>query len=240
MTREPGDWAFLVRLYHEIGRVDDALDAIDALVESDPCLSAEDRNLFAVVYKGAIDPLRQTVRHLKSVGEGEHVANQQERGDLVAAALATSYDHLTRVCQRALSTLSDRLFPPAPDPAAKAFYVKLQGDFHRYLAECSPPDQMAFLLERARRHYDETQEYTQYMDPCDPFRLGLVLNIAVFQYEHLDEKDRAAELLDAAFGEISDEGIANLPPGFQEEALETVRIMRRNLRLWHGELDDGE
>lgn len=67
---------------------------------------------------------------------------------------------------------------------AKVFYLKMRGDYNRYLCEF-PPENQAFI-ENARSSYEEADNIARNnLASTSPTRLGLHLNIAVFYYETL-------------------------------------------------------
>jgi tetratricopeptide (TPR) repeat protein len=171
--------------------------------------------------------------------ESELSENHPERADIVLEYQIKAYQELADVCQRAVSVISNHLLPAAPSPSSQAFFTKLQGDFTRYLAECASSDQTQFLLEQVKGYYDKSLEVcTANLDLRDPIRLGLVLNMSVFAYEHLGEKERATELLELALSEIGETSLDELAPPERNESIAALAVMRRNLLLWSGGIED--
>jgi 14-3-3 protein epsilon len=226
------DVMFLVRLYHQLSRPTEALALIGELVNSAPSFSEAERNLFVLVYKSAIDPLRQTIRTLQSF---EAAGDHPECSDMLAQYRNQAVQELTNICQHGTAVIRGRLLPAALDPRSTAFFLKLTGDLTRYITEFAPSDQIPSLLEEISSHYDKglTVANTS-LHACDPVRLGLILNMSVFAYEQLGDKDRAQELLQHVRVEVSDEGIAELPVEHRHDAIETLRAMKQNLVMWSG------
>jgi hypothetical protein len=226
------DLAFRVRLYHELGRTYDAIDSLDLLIADSCVLSDEDRHLFSCVYKSAFDSLRQGVRHLTSIYKAELEEGHSDRAEKLREFQERAFADLDRLCERALSAINEHLLPNSPNARATAFYHKLVGDFSRYHSECAPESEMPKLLEKAKKNYDRSIEICAKELPLrDSLRLSVILNHAVFQYEHLHRKEDAAELIRAALEEI--DGRQAGEGGEQEpEILATLEIMRRNIRLW--------
>ncbi|PPS06865.1 hypothetical protein GOBAR_AA13783 [Gossypium barbadense] len=64
----------------------------------------------------------------ESRGNGDHVAIIKEyRGKIEA--------ELSKICDGILSLLESHLIPSASTAESKVFYLKMKGDYHRYLAE---------------------------------------------------------------------------------------------------------
>jgi hypothetical protein len=69
----------------------------------------------------------------------------------------------------------------------------LKGDYYRYVAEAFPqPEDNPVQLEakeEAAKCYKLAEDISKaQLDPCNPIRLGLTLNLALFYYHVLDDK----------------------------------------------------
>ncbi|KAM6566871.1 hypothetical protein CsatA_025999 [Cannabis sativa] len=73
------------------------------------------------------------------------------------------------------------LIPSASSTESKVFYLKMKGDYHRYLAEFKD----IAIADLASTH---------------PIRLGLALNFSVFYYEILNKFHKACTLANTGFG----------------------------------------
>ena len=75
------------------------------------------------------------------------------------------------------------------------FYLKMKGDYYRYLAEVAVGDTRATVLEDSQKAYQEAFEIAKSkMQPTHPIRLGLALNFSVFYYEILNSPEKACQL----------------------------------------------
>ena len=98
-------------------------------------LTVEERNLLSVAYKNVIGARRASWRIVSSIEQKE-----EGRGAAGHAAAARSYRarveaELSNICAGILRLLDERLVPAAAAVDAKVFYLKMKGDYHRYLAE---------------------------------------------------------------------------------------------------------
>ena len=72
----------------------------------------------------------------------------------------------------------------------------------RYIAEFSDGDAKSKAAENARLAYEEAHKVAEKDLPVThPIRLGLVLNYSVFQYEVLQNPDKACKMARTAFGD---------------------------------------
>merc|ERR1711921_12195 len=150
---------------------------------------------------------------------------------------------LTKICEEVLSLLNDHLIAKATVHESKVFYLKMKGDYYRYLAEVATGDARAAVLEDSQKSYEDAFECAKAkMEPTHPIRLGLALNFSVFYYEIVGAPDRACHLAKQAF----DDAIAELDTLNEDSYKDSTLIMqllRDNLTLWTsdttGEGEDG-
>ncbi|CBI33141.3 unnamed protein product, partial [Vitis vinifera] len=118
------------------------------------------------------------------------------------------------------------------------FYLKMKGDYHRYLAEFKTGAERKEAAESTLAAYKSAQDIaTVELAPTHPIRLGLALNFSVFYYEILNSPDRACNLAKQAF----DEAIAELDTLGEESYKDSTLIMqllRDNLTLWTSDMQD--
>lgn len=77
----------------------------------------------------------------------------------------------------------------------KVFFHKMEGDYHRYLAEFQTGDVRKQSADKALQAYEVATECSRAnMSTTHPIRLGLALNFSVFYYEIKNEPDRACSL----------------------------------------------
>ena len=75
------------------------------------------------------------------------------------------------------------------------FYLKMKGDYYRYLAEVSVGDKLEDFKGKASDAYKHAQEAAEEgMPTTHPIRLGLALNFSVFYYEILNQPEQACAL----------------------------------------------
>jgi len=131
-----------------------------------------------------------------------------------------------------LKILGETLIPNAEAGEAKAFYLKMQGDYYRYLAEVALGDDRAKIMSNSQDAYCAAFDIAEAeMPPTHPIRLGLALNFSVFHYEILNNPEEACTLAKTAF----DLAIAELDTLSEESYKDSTLIMqllRDNLTLW--------
>lgn len=145
---------------------------------------------------------------------------------------------LEDICGNILSLLDEHLIPTASSGESKVFYLKMKGDYHRYLAEFKTTSEKKDAADNTLSAYKEAQDIALVdLAPTHPIRLGLALNFSVFYYEILNSPERACHLAKLAF----DEAIAELDTLGEESYKDSTLIMqllRDNLTLWTSDMQD--
>jgi len=139
---------------------------------------------------------------------------------------------LRDICQDVLQLLDKYLILKASNPESKVFYLKMKGDYFRYLAEVATGENRTTVIDDSQRAYSEAFDIAKtQMQPTHPIRLGLALNFSVFYYEILNSPERACHLAKQAF----DDAIAELDSLNEDSYKDSTLIMqllRDNLTLW--------
>lgn len=143
---------------------------------------------------------------------------------------------LESICASILELLDNHLIPTASSGESKVFYLKMKGDYHRYLAEFKTGADRREAAEHTLLAYTAAEDIAKSsLEPTHPIRLGLALNFSVFYYEILNSPERACHLAKQAF----DEAIAELDSLGEESYKDSTLIMqllRDNLTLWTSDM----
>merc|ERR1712166_794710 len=105
-------------------------------------------------------------------------------------------DKLTTDCKNIINMINSKVLSKPCDGEAKAFFVKMVGDYYRYIAENAKGALMEEVKQNALKSYNEANQIT--LPPCNPIKLGLALNFSVFHYEVMKNHKAACELADQA------------------------------------------
>ena len=149
---------------------------------------------------------------------------------------------LKQLCGDVLKLLTDYLVPYPENVQAKIFFLKMKGDYHRYMVEISGDNssERASLTKNAEEAYHEAMTIANAeLPPTNPIRLGLALNYSVFFYEIKLSPPEACELARKAFDEAI-EGLEDVPEKVYKDSTLIMQLLRDNLTLWKAEVDDGE
>lgn len=218
------------KLAEQAERYDDMAAAMKKVTETGSELSNEERNLLSVAYKNVVGARRSSWRVISSIEQKTEGAEKKQ-------SMAREYrekveKELREICNDVLSLLDKHLIPKAANPESKVFYLKMKGDYYRYLAEVATGDDRSTVVQDSQKAYQEAFDIAKdKMQPTHPIRLGLALNFSVFYYEILNAPDKACQLAKQAF----DDAIAELDTLNEDSYKDSTLIMqllRDNLTLW--------
>merc|ERR1740121_346479 len=182
---------------------------------------ASDRNLVSIAFKSALNPLRSAWRHLETLGETKYPKSMGEFRTKVA-------QERKDLCNQLLQLLETKLVPEATDLEEKVWYLKLQADYYRYLAEVIKGEELAKAVKQAEMTYEQALVVAKDLDTTDPTRLGLSLNYSVFLYEQVKELKKArAHAKDAWDGAIA--GIEQVSEEHLRDTTSIMQLLRQNI-----------
>ena len=104
---------------------------------------------------------------------------------------------LKDICNDVLELLDQHLLLNSKNPEAIVFFLKMKGDYFRYLGEFMA-DRKA-VIDSAQDSYKKASEEAEKLKTTHPIRLGLALNYSVFFYEILNQPDLACKFAKNAF-----------------------------------------
>ncbi|NXG69051.1 1433S protein, partial [Baryphthengus martii] len=229
------------KLAEQAERYEDMADFMKAVVEHGDELSNEERNLLSVAYKNVVGCQRSAWRVISSI---EHKTEEgDDKAQLVNEYREKVERELNSVCKNVLALLDKYLIKKASDPESKVFYLKMKGDYFRYLAEVATGDDRKKTIDNAQEAYQEAMDISKKeMQPTNPIRLGLALNFSVFHYEIANAPDQAISLAKTTFDEAMGD-LHTLSEDSYKDSTLIMQLLRDNLTLWTAECageDGGE
>ncbi|KAJ6939543.1 hypothetical protein NC651_005867 [Populus alba x Populus x berolinensis] len=240
LTRD--QYVYLAKLAEQAERYEEMVQFMEKLVLGNTPvgeLNVEERNLISVAYKNVIGSLRAAWRIVSSIEQKEEGRKNEEHVVLVKEYRSKVESELSDICASILRLLDSNLIPSATASESKVFYLKMKGDYHRYLAEFKAGDERNAAAGDTMLSYKAAQDIASSdLAPTHPIRLGLALNFSVFYYEILNQSDKACSMAKQAF----EEAIAELDTLGEESYKDSTLIMqllRDNLTLWTSDVQVG-
>uniref|UniRef100_A0A8C4R9N6 14-3-3 domain-containing protein n=1 Tax=Eptatretus burgeri TaxID=7764 RepID=A0A8C4R9N6_EPTBU len=238
------------RLAEQIERYDDMVEAMKQVTIDKKQLSNEERNLLSVAYKNVVGACRSSCRVLNSIKDKAADDPEKEKSELVTRYLDEVTKELENVCKDVLNLLDSHLIKKEIDKSLKeeekkneyesqVFYLKMKGDYFRYLAEVAQEDEHKEVIAKSEASYKEAQEICKNMDPTHPICLGLALNFSVFYYEICKSPEKACEMAQSAFNAAMT-GIDNVGEESYKDSTLIMQLLQDNLSLWSERPEEGD
>ncbi len=196
-------------------------------------------------------------------------AKEKDKGDSSKVSRISEYRkvveaELENICHELLEVLEKHLLKADKTCEGQVFYLKMAGDYHRYLAEFATADKRKAQADQAKLKYQQASDKAKEEDlpPTNPIRLGLALNYSVsararwwrssrgvfdcararargqvFFYEILNEPDTACKLAKDAFDDAISE-LDSLQEEQYKDATLIMQLIRDNLTLWTSDAAD--
>ena len=151
-------------------------------------LSPEERQLLSVAYKNVVGSRRTAWRTLSTLHRQSKGRNEDDSQRIVEY-IEKIENELETLCQKVLDIISDHLLPNATDDTeAQVFFLKMAGDYHRYITEFKLGEERTVSGNAAEEKYKSATEIAYDLASTHPIRLGLALNYSVMMHEIQNKK----------------------------------------------------
>lgn len=236
MTLSSADLIYLATVLCEIDRKEEAMSYMNQYVAAKPLLDRAERTTYLTILKRLIDGERNTIQTLSNALVCGNTCGSTA---MLSSRRSDEISYLNKLCRDTIQLIDDALLPNASDSQARVFFGKMRGDMFRYMAEYEDDEQAREVINKdADETYKLALNDATDLKYSDPARLGATLNYAVFNYEHLDNQEKAAELIKIAIDNI-EKDYEDMSDDGKVEVLEIMELMRTNLVNW-GEVEGVE
>jgi 14-3-3 protein epsilon len=231
---------YLAMLAEQCSRYEDMMSFLEDMVKTKTeDLSSDERNLLSIAYKNTISLDRQAIRTLLAYESKEAKKAESPYLEYIREYKTKVQKELEDLCNKINQTIDSSLLPKATTDEAKVFYHKMKGDYDRYIAENVDGDIKKKYSDLGLAAYNAALEAAKSIDYKNPIKLGLALNLSVFYYEVVGNKEQACKLAQ----ETLDKSREALTGADEEEdevkdAMSIVNLLQENLSMWNSETDD--
>ncbi|XP_056149129.1 14-3-3 protein gamma-2-like [Lampris incognitus] len=227
------------KLAEHAERYDDMAAAMKSVTELNEALSKQERVLLSVAYQHVARKRRSSWRFVSSIKPRTRTGGGNEKKiHMVRAYREQIEKELEAVCQDVLHLLDNFLIRNCNETQheSKVFYLKMRGDYYRYLAEVATGEKRATVMEASEKSYSEAHDISvEHMQPTHPVRLALALSYSVFCFDTKNAPKQACHLAKAAVNDALAERVA-----LNGESSLFVSLLRGNAARWTGVPQDDE
>ena len=230
MSDSVEEMIFLARVAEQAERFEDMVDYLEkVLAQKGGEVNADERNLLSVAFKNLISSKRAACRTISAIEQNPKYS--KFNGALMEYKNKIE-EQLRADCQKIIDMINNRVLAGTCSDEAKAFFVKMVGDYYRYIAENAKDALLEEVKGKAKAAYEQANGID--LPACNPIKLGLALNFSVFNYEVLKDHAKACELADTALQSALDK-IDELEEDDFRDAKSIIELLKENLTLWKEE-----
>lgn len=229
-------------LAEQCTRYEEMVKYLEDMVKTrDKDLNADERNLISIAYKNSISSRRSALRTIMAYETKEKKKENSTFLPYIQEYRKKVEEELTKSCQGILRSIDEQLIKKAEDNEAKVFYIKMKGDYNRYIAEYANDDLKEKVSKDALSSYEEATNLSKGLPTMNPIALGLALNFSVFYYEVMNDHKKAIEIAEESYKKAETE-LPNIDEDAEEnrDAVSIVNLLKENLDMWKSEENEGD
>jgi 14-3-3 protein epsilon len=231
---------YLAMLAEQCNRFEEMVEFLEEMLKSrDKDLNGDERNLLSIAYKNSVSSRRTALRTIMAYETKEKKKDSSNFLPYIQEYRKKVEDELTKKCQNVIKAIDTQLLKKAEDDEAKVFYIKMKGDYNRYIAEYAAGDLKTKVAEDALNAYNEASTIAKSLPVLNPIALGLALNFSVFYYEVKNDHETACKIASEAIDK-ADKELPNIDEDAEEnrDTVSIVNLLKENLEMWKSETDE--
>ena len=223
---------FMARVAEQAERFDDMVDFLKPILrDKGGDFSVEERNLLSVGFKNLIGGKRTAIRTISAI---EQNPKYQKFGGALQDYKKKIEEELYKDCQNIINMIKNDAMKTQQEAEGKAFFLKMVGDYFRYMAESAAGDKLSQARDGALQHYKEAETIARELPAGNPIKLCLALNYSVFYYEVMQDNKQACQLAETALQEAMNK-IDDVDEETFRDAKSIIELLKENLTLWKEE-----
>ncbi len=233
---------YMAMLAEQCNRFEEMTEFLEDMLKGrDKDLNSDERNLLSIAYKNSLTSRRTALRTVIAYETKEKKKDNSPFLSYIQEYRKKIEDELTKMCNNVLATIDNHLLKRAEDAEAKVFYLKMKGDYNRYIAEYAQGDLKDKVSQSALDAYGKASADSKNLTPIHPISLGLALNFSVFHYEVMGDHEKACQIAKDVL-DVANKEMANIEDPEENEnhrdALSIINLLRENLDMWKMEAED--
>ena len=224
----------LAQVAEEAERYEDASKYIEDLIKKKKeDLTKEEKNIFYNSNKYIINSKRCSLRSTHLIEEKEKKHSSQY------IPIVTNFKNILEseiidVCKNIINLINNYLLKKTITDESKIFYLKMKGDYCRYLCEIVNSNENQNYIDESEKSYKEANDLAQNLPWTNSVRLGLSLNYSVFYYEIKKNVNQAIKIGKEAIKGAKKQN-DKIKEDEDKDALLTLQTLKENILIWEKE-----
>lgn len=226
------DYLLLAKMAEQSERYSEMIEYVNKFAKTQGELTDEERHIVSVAYKNVVGSKRAELRVLSAIKQKEEKKGNKTNISYIENFKSIIEEELKVLCREILSLIEKFLLPNSKSELSKVFFLKMRGDYNRYLSEFMTDQEGNDAVDAAKEAYSEAQTLAEHnLADTHPLRLGLCLNYSVFLYEIMNQVQDAIDLVRNTFKSAISH-IDNVGEEQYKDVTLIMQLLRDNLTLW--------
>ena len=143
---------FLARVAEQAERFEDMVDFLEEVLQAKGgSVNPDERNLLSVAFKNLISSKRAACRTISAIEQNPKYAKfnaalLEYKGKIETQLMAD--------CQKIIDMINNKVLNTDCADEAKAFFIKMVGDYYRYIAENAKDSVLEDVKQKAKTAYE--------------------------------------------------------------------------------------
>jgi len=234
---------YLAMLAEQCNRFEEMAEYLESMLKSrEKDLNSDERNLLSIAFKNSVSSRRTSLRTIMAYENKEKKKENSAFLPYIQEYHRKIEEELTKMCSNVISVIVDYLLKRTEDSEAKVFYLKMRGDYNRYIAEYAHGELKQKVTDEALAAYKEASAESRNLSGINPITLGLALNFSVFYYEVMNDHEQACILAKNTLDLANKELPQNVDEDDEQyrDAVSILNLLKENLEMWRAEENEGD
>ena len=210
-------------------RYEDASKYIEELIKKKKeDLTKEEKNIFYKSFKYVVNSKRSAWLSVNYLEEKE---KNDERMEIIKNYKNIIEKDILDICKNVITLINNFLLTKAVIDESKMFYLKMKGDYYRYLCEFKALNENKNYLEESEKNYKNAIELSQNISWIGTIKLGLYLNYSVFIYEIKKDTKKAIQIAKEAVKSAKKYSDKKKEEEDKDAEI-TIQVLKENINYW--------
>ena len=191
-------------------------------------LTKEEKNIFYKSFKYVVNSKRSAWLSINYLEEKE---KNDERMEIIKNYKNILEKDISDICKNVITLINNFLISKTVLDESKMFFLKMKGDYYRYLCEFKTLNENKNYLDESEKNYKNAIELSQNISWVSGIKLGLYLNYSVFFYEVKKDAKKAIQIAKEAI-KSAKKYSDKIKEEEDKDAEITVQILKENINYW--------
>ena len=230
---------YLAMLAEQAKKYDDMAEFMKKVAsEKTDGLYSDERNLMSIAFKNFISVNKSSIRTVMVYENKEKKRDNSSFLSYILEYKKLILDEFIEECQDIINFIEKICLPKAKENESKSYYLKMLGDYNRYIAEFIEGSLKNKIIDNCNKYYSEADKILNNFPYINPIKLGLLLNTTKFYYEIMNDHQKAINLAEIGVKKFEEESAKNNINKESDEFKDSQSIyglMKENLDMWKAE-----